>query len=78
VERSKTLLKVPAVAKRFKMNRGLVYRLCREGVIPSFRIPGTRAIRVPAERLQEWIDAQTDSKTDRQAKEGGGIASGQS
>ncbi len=47
------------VAEVLGCSRALAYKWMAEGVIPTFRVPGSVAIRVPRQALLEWIAAHT-------------------
>lgn len=54
------LLKGGEVAKVLNISRALAYRWMAHGVLPVFRVPGSRSIRVPKAALEKWIERQTE------------------
>jgi len=40
------------------LSRAVIYALVRTGEIPSVRVG--RAVRIPLDRLQEWVQARTE------------------
>lgn len=47
------LLKIEEVAKRMGVSRTWIYKKCRAGILPHFRIG--RMIRFDPEDLEKWI-----------------------
>lgn len=52
------LISVPDAARVLGIAPGLAYALARDGVLPTVRL-GKRAVRVPRDRLREWIEQRT-------------------
>lgn len=52
------LLRPMEVAEVLGIGRSRAYELIREGQLPTVRLG--RSVRVPADRLREWIEANTD------------------
>lgn len=46
------------VAEVLGIGRSRAYEMIREGQLPIVRLG--RSVRVPADRLREWIEANTD------------------
>jgi excisionase family DNA binding protein len=55
----KLLLRPAEVGEMLGMSRAKVYNLIADGTIPSIRVGGN--IRVSAQKLQEWVESQTQS-----------------
>jgi excisionase family DNA binding protein len=53
------LLRGVEVAARMGCSRALAYKLMKEGILPTVRIPGGRMVRVPSDGLVEWIKRNT-------------------
>jgi excisionase family DNA binding protein len=53
----KLLLKAEEVAWRLSLGRATVYLMMASGELPTFR--KGRAVRVPAQALEQWIKRQT-------------------
>jgi len=53
------LLRGGEVADLIGCSRAMAYRLMQRGVIPSVRVPGGKAVRVPREALEKWIRDNT-------------------
>ena len=53
----KFLLRPSEAAKLLSISRSKAYELIAAGVLPSVRVGGS--VRVPAARLQAWIDKNT-------------------
>lgn len=53
------LLRGGEVAEALGCSRALAYKWMAAGVIPTVRVPGSRAIRVPKQALLEWIAQRT-------------------
>ncbi len=51
------LLKADEVARRLSLGRATVYLLMSVGELPTVRIG--RAVRVPADGLQRWVEQRT-------------------
>jgi excisionase family DNA binding protein len=61
----KFLLRPREVAATLGLGRSKTYELIAKGDIPSIRIG--KAVRVPADRLREWIEAKmTEQKAESQ------------
>jgi excisionase family DNA binding protein len=54
------LLKAEEVARRLQVARATVYAMVAAGDLPTVRIGRGRAIRVPADALENWIKRQSD------------------
>ena|GEM_PF-1110460 len=52
------LLRVADAAQVLKIGRSSVYALCARGELPVVRVG--RAVRIPAQELQRWIDEKTE------------------
>jgi excisionase family DNA binding protein len=52
------LLRVDEVAAMLSLGRSKTYELIAIGVLPAVRLG--RSIRVPAEALQRWLEAQAE------------------
>lgn len=52
-------LRPTEAAEVLGLSRSTVYRLIKDGVLPSVRL-GRRGVRVPAALLQEWVAARVD------------------
>jgi excisionase family DNA binding protein len=52
------LISVPDAARALGIAPGLAYAMAREGQLPIVRL-GKRAVRVPRDRLREWIGERT-------------------
>lgn len=50
--------RIPEVAKILGIGKSLAYQLVAMGEIPSVRLAGRRSVRVPADGLAKWIEAQ--------------------
>jgi excisionase family DNA binding protein len=57
--RQSLLLRGIEVADELGISRALAYRWMASGVLPTVRVPGSRAIRVPREALLEWVEENT-------------------
>jgi excisionase family DNA binding protein len=53
-------LTVPEVAKILKISRENAYRMVKDGEIPA-KVISERRIRVSAQALEDWIEAQPDA-----------------
>lgn len=53
------LLRGGEVAEVLGCSRSLAFKWMSAGVIPTVRVPGSRAIRVPRAALLEWIAQHT-------------------
>lgn len=53
------LLKGHEVAKVLNVSRATAYIWMSRGVLPVFRVPGSRSIRVPRAALDNWIVQRT-------------------
>ncbi len=53
----RTLLKIPEVAARLRISRSMVHLMIARGELPHVRI-GRRAVRVPEDLLQAWLEAR--------------------
>lgn len=53
------LLRGGEVAEVLGCSRALAYRWMAAGIIPTIRVPGSKAIRVPREALLAWIANST-------------------
>jgi excisionase family DNA binding protein len=53
------LLRGTEVAEMIGCSRAMAYRMMQRGTIPVVRMPGGRAVRVPAAALKEWIENNT-------------------
>jgi excisionase family DNA binding protein len=49
-------LTIQQVMARLQLNRDLVYKMVRAGDIPSIRVPGSNAIRIPRPEYERWLD----------------------
>jgi excisionase family DNA binding protein len=54
------LLKGGEVAKVLSVSRALAYQWMARGILPVFRVPGSRSVRVPKAALDKWIERQTE------------------
>jgi excisionase family DNA binding protein len=54
------LLTVDEVCRRLSLSRATIYRMVRSRELSTIRVG--RALRVPADRLQHWIDRQQHSE----------------
>jgi excisionase family DNA binding protein len=52
------LVRIPEVARRLGIARGLAYQMARDGRLPTV-VLGKRAVRVPLARLEDWIEERT-------------------
>jgi excisionase family DNA binding protein len=57
----KLLLKADEVARRLSLGRATVYLMIASGELPTFR--KGRAVRVPADALEDWIKRRTHGGT---------------
>jgi excisionase family DNA binding protein len=53
------LLKGHEVAKVLNVSRATAYIWMARGILPVFRVPGSRSIRVPRLALDKFIEART-------------------
>ena len=53
------LLRGGEVAELLGCSRALAYKWMAAGVIPTVRVGGSRAIRVPRAALERWIEERT-------------------
>lgn len=53
------LLTLPEVASRLRVHERTVYKLLRQGILPGRKVG--RTWRVPKQRLEEWLNAETTS-----------------
>jgi excisionase family DNA binding protein len=53
------LLRGVEVAEVLGISRALAYRWMAGGVLPTVRIRGSRAVRVPREALLDWVERNT-------------------
>ena len=60
------MLTVSEAAKLCSLGRTAAYELVRARVWPSVRVG--RGIRIPAEELRRWVEAQTDPPIDRMTR----------
>jgi excisionase family DNA binding protein len=61
------LLRGPEVARELGISRALAYRWMAAGILPTVRISGSKAIRVPRGALIAWIENNTKQATGGQA-----------
>jgi excisionase family DNA binding protein len=54
------LLKGHEVARVLNVSRATAYIWMSRGVLPVFRVPGSRSIRVPKVALDKWIEQRTE------------------
>jgi excisionase family DNA binding protein len=66
----KTLMTVTEVARRLSLGRATTYRLVQQGELPSVRVG--RAVRVPVQALDDWVEARTRSRAASTARTRGG------
>ena len=74
MDRDRHYLKVDDVAGRLNMTASAVYKLCKDGTIPSIRI-GTKTVRIPAAALEAYLRSLEGPRTyavDEAAEAGGG------
>ena len=57
----KLLLKPSEVSEILGLGRSRTYEMLAQGEIPAIRI-SQRAIRIPAKKLQQWIDEHPEYK----------------
>lgn len=58
------LLRTGEVAKRLGVNRSTVTRMCRRGELPCVQWGQSglrRSIRIPEDRLEEWIEERLNA-----------------
>ena len=58
---SKLLLRCSEAAERLGLGRAKVYLMAASGELPSVRI-GNRAVRIPAQALEDWVREQVSSQ----------------
>ncbi len=54
----RAFLRVEEVAEMLRLGRSKTYELVAQGVLPGVRFG--RCVRVPADALRRWLDAQSD------------------
>ena len=55
----KAFLKIAEVAEVIGLGKSMTYKLVSDGTIPSVKLAGTKARRVPREALERWVAEQT-------------------
>lgn len=55
-----TLLTAMDIAKETRLSERRVRELIATGALPSVRLPGVRAVRVPARALAAWLGVRAD------------------
>lgn len=65
MDNQRLLLKCEEAAKRLSLGRAKVYLMAASGELPSVRIG--RAVRIPADGLQEWVDRKRQQAEQEQA-----------
>ena len=59
------LLRGIEVAEELGISRALAYRWMAKGILPTVRIPGSTAVRVPREGLLKWVEDNTAAVRER-------------
>ena len=60
---SKLLLRCSEAAERLGLGRAQVYLMAARGELPVVRI-GKRAVRIPAQALEQWVGEQVKAAQD--------------
>lgn len=70
--KDKLMLRPDEVAELLGLSRAMVYRLLRQGELPCVRLG--RAVRVPVDRLHEWVKSQAEREPVTPGPEGRRVA----
>ena len=58
-EEHRLLLRGSEVAAMIGCSPSQAYKLMKQGVLPTLRVPGGKTVRVPADALRRWISENT-------------------
>lgn len=70
--KEKLLLRPDEAAEVLGLSRAMVYRLLKVGELPCVRLG--RAVRVPVDRLHEWVRSKAEREPNSSGPEGRRVA----